>query len=453
MRKKAEPKRKLTQAYIHSRKPEAEEYSIRDSDVKGLSVRILPGGTKSFILRYTGSDGKARRETIGEFKEPYSQATDKISIEQARTKAEVLRASATEGTDIKAPDVPTLEEGISQGLFLARARKSTRDGYKMFADWFVAWIGENFPRVRTWEDLRPMMLEQYVRELENNGASWDTIRLRISFIRTVWRRMAVNYPGQVLPLPPRQELLPKKPRGEITCLEPAQVARLLEWLKVNRKGLYPMACLQGLAGLRGLEAACLRVEDVDFKAGTITITDTGRHVPKNEFSERTIPVCGEVLEALKTATGGKVKIVRGEIFHDADGKPWGRELASGALDFGALSRAWRRAFKAMAANPVKVDRGVRGVCEFHSDGLGDPIFKGIPARKLRASFMTMASRLGAQDRILKAYAGHAPEDILGRHYRAIGLDELKQVSALMEHWRGLIEVKDQGKAETAIGGE
>ena len=51
--------------------------------------------------------------------------------------------------------------------------------------------------------------------------------------------------------------------------------------------------------LRMFEAAYLRIEDVDFKAATVHVTTTEEHAPKNDYSERLIPVCAEVLEALR----------------------------------------------------------------------------------------------------------------------------------------------------------
>jgi len=67
-------------------------------------------------------------------------------------------------------------------------------------------------------------------------------------------------------------------------------------------------------------------------------------------------------------------------------------------------------------------------------GLAMPHLRQVPARKLRASFETMASRLGAPDRLLRSYMGHSPGDILGCHYRRIDMDELRAVSDAMNGW-------------------
>jgi integrase len=77
-----------------------------------------------------------------------------------------------------------------------------------------------------------------------------------------------------------------------------------------------------------------------------------------------------------------------------------------------------------------------------------PRLAQVPARKLRAAFATMASRMGAQNRILKAYLGHAAGDILGDHYRRINMDELRQVSGLIKtrSWQKAGNIRKTGDA-------
>ncbi len=50
-------------------------------------------------------------------------------------------------------------------------------------------------------------------------------------------------------------------------------------------------------------------------------------------------------------------------------------------------------------------------------------------------FATIVGRLGASDRLVKAYMGHSAGDILGGHYRRIELNELRSISDLMKGWR------------------
>ena len=71
-KRKAEPKakEKLTDRRLKTLKPADKPYEIMDSDVRGLGIRVMPSGVKSFILfrRFPGSKNPARRSlgTYGE---------------------------------------------------------------------------------------------------------------------------------------------------------------------------------------------------------------------------------------------------------------------------------------------------------------------------------------------------------------------------------------------------
>jgi len=51
---------------------------------------------------------------------------------------------------------------------------------------------------------------------------------------------------------------------------------------------------------------------------------------------------------------------------------------------------------------------------------------GFIPRKLRASFVTMATRANVRENYLQRYVGHAPESILTKHYTSTTLDDLKR---------------------------
>lgn len=327
----------------------------------------------------------------------------------------------------KANHAPDIAKGMLEAIQLANTQKQTSKMRTNYAKAFVRWLSEQFPNVLTWDQLKPSMLQRYVVDLENKGRAFDTVRLSVAPIKLAWRHMADNCPDLVNQ-PPRIRLASPKRRGEIQCLRPAEVAALLDWLRARYPALWPMACLQVLAGLRMLEAAALRIQDVDLKAGTITIDKTAHHTPKTRDSYRTIPVCGEVLAALKVAIAEqKIRPVTGELFVNEDGKAWKKD---------ALTRRWICALKNAAATP-EVDRlrsnGRKLTRNKH--GLSMPRLAEIPARKLRAAFVTMAGRLGAPRELVKAYIGHSSGDVIGIHYRLIELNELRTVSEVIEQWR------------------
>jgi integrase len=180
-----------------------------------------------------------------------------------------------------------------------------------------------------------------------------------------------------------------------------------------------MAVLQGLCGLRVWEACYLRKADINLREGVVIITKTPLHEPKNRNSYRTIPIPGEAVQAIEETIQNAKVCSLSEVFLSKTGLTWNRN---------SLASAWRRALE-----QARVE-------------LGNPRLLEIPPKKLRAFFGTTASRLGAPDRILKSYMGQAPGDILGEHYRAVDLSELKAVSGRMEGWRSLISGNESGNS-------
>ncbi len=434
---------KLTQDTIKKAQPNpAKDSLLWDTDPKGFYLMIRKGGAKSFGVHYRTGDGKQRKVNLGDAYD----LEGKCRLNEARQLAKEKIAKAKDEKIGIAPrgEVPALQEGFDSALGLTRARKQTQRQYQYQAAAFVAWVKDKHNKVSTFEHLKPSMLTAYALQMEQAGRKPDTIRLAVGFVRFAWERMAADFPDRVLQ-PPKVRRMPRD-KQEVECLDPAHVAILFDWLKVNRPSLYPMAILQGLCGLRMLEAAALRVQDVNLKTKTITITETPLHKPKNPYSNRLIPIPAEAAVALDSVINGKVRLMRGEIFRDANGNPWIKPNKQGILDGNSLVLAWARSMKAISATPRKVKRRT-GVITVHSDGLGNPAFEQIPARKLRAAFVSMAGRLGVPDRLCKGFIGHAPEDVLGRHYRKIELEELRAVARLMDGWRKLTEKPSNMTAE------
>ncbi|MFT5065477.1 MAG: hypothetical protein ACI9TA_001093, partial [Reinekea sp.] len=54
----------LTPHHIASLKPRDKEYAVDDAQCAGLRLRILPGGTKSWVI-FKRIDGRPRRITLG----------------------------------------------------------------------------------------------------------------------------------------------------------------------------------------------------------------------------------------------------------------------------------------------------------------------------------------------------------------------------------------------------
>jgi len=436
-------KRKLTEEWIGKINPAKltggkPDVIVWDEVQRGMGLRVSAQGKKTFILFYRDEHGKQRKPTLGEFGKVHPQ----IDLAEARDKAVGILAAKNDGHDPQARrDVPTLAEGFKMGRKLSRASDKTKDDYKERSDFFIDWIKKNYPVVLRWSDLKPSMLEAYILDLERQNKAHDTIRLRILPIKAVWARLHADYPDHVTPLPKIR--MAKKPKTEIECLTPAQVAILLDWLKEWRPTLWPMATLQALCGLRTLEAANLRAEDCDLKHGTITVAATEAHTPKNEYSLRTIPICKEAKAALQWALDGgkdKVKIIRGPLFSNEAGNPW---------NVVGLSHIWRGVRNAISAKPIEGKRSNGRKITRHKDGLGLEVFENFQVHRLRSAFATMAGALGSKEQLLQAYMGHSPTSILMRHYQKVTLEQLQEIAVLMDGWRGL--AKKDSEKRTAEG--
>ena len=363
-----------------------------------ITARSTPKQGRSFYeLRYRdpATDREVKRRVSG------------LELDEVKAIAFHLTSEALQGRGYLAgrSKAPEIQEAISQALELSRGNAATRKDAAGRAMAFVSWLEVNHPKVKTWDELRPIMLQSYVHHCEKQGLAWDSIRLRLQPIRAAWRLMHENYGEQVKPLV--QVRMPQRPRVEIDCLTPAEVAALLSWLKARGQlELWVAGTLAALCGLRMREANFMRRQDIDLSAHTITVTDTGMHKPKTRDSWRTIPICGMARKALiELVDSQKVIPNTGELFS--------------LIGHNALSWRWA-AWLPKAATELSMPR------------LGE-----VPPRKLRAFFATTAGRLGVPDRLLKAYMGHTAGDMLGMHYMRIGVEDLRPVCEAMECWQDL----------------
>jgi hypothetical protein len=63
----------LTPHHIASLKPRDKEYAVDDAQCAGLRLRILPGGTKSWVI-FRRIDGRPRRITLGQVRTRLSRS-------------------------------------------------------------------------------------------------------------------------------------------------------------------------------------------------------------------------------------------------------------------------------------------------------------------------------------------------------------------------------------------
>ena len=90
----------LNQSRVDRLKPRNSTYDIRDTDLKGFGIRVLPSGKKSYFLQ-TQHEGQRRWTKIGD--------ADAMSEAEARSQARTLLASLRKGRE----SVPASSRRIS----------------------------------------------------------------------------------------------------------------------------------------------------------------------------------------------------------------------------------------------------------------------------------------------------------------------------------------------------
>jgi integrase len=314
-------------------------------------------------------------------------------------------------------NLPIVAMALDEAVERSNQREHSKRRSRTEGNRFLAWVDTAFPRVERFDQLKPSMIRAYAAHLEREGLARDSIRLALEPIRQAWRNVSEDHPREMLPWP-KIKLPDRKPGGP-DCLEPSEVRALLGWLWKADSLLWPIGTLAALAGLRQLEAAHLRRCDVDLERGTVTVTDTGLHEPKNGSSYRTIPVCAEVRWMLERWIDSLPAVPVGEalLFTTEKGCPW---------NLNRLSKVWKKNLdQAKAESEARKKNGKKEL----------PSFWKLPPRKLRAFFGTMAGRLAVPQPVAQAYMGHTPSDIYGRHYRNLNPVELLSVSSVMDTWR------------------
>ena len=316
----------------------------------------------------------------------------------------------------------TVKDAIIETVKHTGANERTRADYLSRGNAFLDYLEANAKGVNGWGEVTPGVIENYLEWNRRKKVSHDSLRMRLFVLRLTDRYMVRVYEGQYRRVTEGAKLGSKpKPKSEAealgSILQPAEMRLLLSNIKEVSPMVHCWSGLQGLCGMRMMEAAYLREQDIDFAAATITVAESEAHDPKNSASHRTIPVCAEVLEPLRNWIANlKVRHPEGYLFspqRNRSGrlKAKSRETRAGAFTQDSIKHLW--------ADTLEVCRG---------RGLKLP--EEFTPRKLRSSFVTAIRGAGADHPTLQRYIGHAAQDILSGHYDVIGKDRLTAIATL-----------------------
>ena len=105
---------RLSERRVDALKPRKSAYDVRDRDLKGFGVRVLPSGAKRYFV-HTQHDGRRVWKIVGR--------AGSIGVDEARDRARTLVASIRKGNDDEAaapPDTPF--ETVGDEVFRRYAR-------------------------------------------------------------------------------------------------------------------------------------------------------------------------------------------------------------------------------------------------------------------------------------------------------------------------------------------
>lgn len=137
-------RKKLTDTVAKNAKPGEKQYIVWDSEVKRLGLRVLPGGTKTYVVRIRVGRGKAGRQRWKRI----GQHGDGWNADKARIEAERLVGLHASGIDIfkeLEPDkLPTVAELVKRFLEHKRGRvkASSLETYEFNSRHVVKALGE-----------------------------------------------------------------------------------------------------------------------------------------------------------------------------------------------------------------------------------------------------------------------------------------------------------------------
>jgi integrase len=347
-----------------------------------------------------------------DFRDPGTHTRKRLRIRAAtekgaRGQADHVSKQIAQGRGFLAAERfnPTVAAAMHEAIGTSRGNLVTRCDYTNLANGFIAWLKSERAGVKTWADVTTKIVQDYVAHGRECKPSNDQTRKRLYIVKATSRYMAATYGFQDVARPVRSDRQQENPLAQKEnearrALPVGDLAAFLEWLESKRPDLYPIACLQGLCGFRAMEAVNLREQDIDLSSGTVTVTETQWHRPKNRSSYRTIPVGPHVLSVLRDRIATlKVRREDGCLFATERGNaPWS---VSGYCH--AMKRELLACWKAS---------GLESLRRFRSHWL-------------RATFVSLVRAKRADHRLLQVYIGHSPGDTLGRHYEVIDVALLR----------------------------
>lgn len=306
---KAEKGIKLTKTIVDKLDfiPGKTQSFFRDDGLKGFGLRITSGGVKSFIVE-TRINGKVKRITLGKY--------GNLTVEEARKQAKSLLGSVAKGDDpvaekkTKKIHAMTLQQVLNDYLKARKDLKSrTLSDYQcVLHEVAPDWLDKPLISIT-----REMIAKRHAKHGQTNSKARANNAMRV--LRAIYNYAIYEYQDgnghPIITINPVKYLSHTRAWYRVdrkqTVIKSHQLA---DWYKAvitlvetdnyrNALLWHDYFLLLLFTGMRKMEAASLRWEDVDLKAKTITLQDT-----KNR-EIHTLPMSDFVFELMERRSRNK----------------------------------------------------------------------------------------------------------------------------------------------------
>ena len=271
-------KLQIDAATVDALEPAGKSYIAWDDRLTGFGVRVLPTGTKSYILNYRPGGGRKapnRRVVLGR--------CEKITPDEARRMAGDMLARIAAGEDpagerARARAMPTLAEAFEAYMAAGTHRKaSTVARYRGTVRRYLSdWLDRPLDAITCGD------VEDRFRRLSGE-AGWKAANSTISLLRSVYRRPCADIDGLQNPVD-RWRATGGRYNRPVRRRIGAPAEILPRWRVGIERGVRNPVSRDALrfglySGMRRNEVMTLRWDRVDMAALTFRVDDPGRGGP------------------------------------------------------------------------------------------------------------------------------------------------------------------------------
>jgi integrase len=331
---------KITERFVGSLKPATKPFTVRDSELKGFTLRVRPNGGMSWLFDYRNDAGRRLNFKLGSY--------PGLKAEGARRQAEIVAGKIAAGQDVQAEKkearieaarskVSTLGAFI-EGRYAPWAIEHLRRGdiavARLKAD-FAKWLDEplasfNNWRMESWRKdrlkagIKPVTLNRQIDTLRSclrKAVDWEVLdRHPMAGLK----RLKVDDDERVRYLTPAEEARLREALIERQSDQRAARARFNEWRVARHRAalparsndhILPLVLLALNTGLRRGELFSLKWADIDADAKMLTV----RAAAAKSGDSRRVPLNDEAQETLKAWRKQQKPKDEDYVFPSADG--------------------------------------------------------------------------------------------------------------------------------------